>query len=359
MAHTFRRYNRILLAILAPVVLLLVVAGFFLQPYDGGLTRLGGYPEQQYGWNEPQRRFDPPLYKQFMTREAGYREPVDVVVLGDSFTFDDKVSWANYFVQKTGLRLHSFRLDKTPVETLLTSELWRTHPPRVLVYETVERELWNRMQSPTSTCPVQPLPGTAARIIQPLPVQPEPFARETHAALFDFSLSIDFLSKVIPREYFGHDRTPVARLALRQPASFSSLEKSRLLVYRDDLDKARWTPEMWKSIRCGLVALQNRVQSDGNTFFVALIAPDKLTAYSELLVDRRLAALSQLDLLATDPDLHLPRLDLALRQSIRDRVTDIYLNNDTHWGSNGAERVAAELVDYLVRTRVFAPGPSH
>ena len=131
MHRAHRRYNLLLLAVLGPVLLLLVATSFFLQPYDGGLTRLGGYPEQQYGWNAPQRRFDPPLYRQFTTREAGYREPVDVVVLGDSFTFSESVAWPNYFVQKTGLRLHSFRLDKTPVDALLDSELFRARPPRV------------------------------------------------------------------------------------------------------------------------------------------------------------------------------------------------------------------------------------
>jgi len=355
MPHAHRRYNLVLLAILGPALILLVVAGFFLQPYDGGLTRLGGYPEKQYGWSEPQQRFNPPLYKQFMTREAGYREPAEVVVLGDSFTFDDKVSWPNYFVLKTGLRLLSFRLDKTPLDQLLASELYRRHPPRILIYETVERELWNRMQAPQTNCRIQPAPTAAPRAVRPLTVTPVPFMRDTGAALFDFSLSIDFLSKVIPREYFGYDRTQVARLALRQPAAFSSREKSRLLVYRDDLHKARWTPQMWETIRCNLADMQNRVQANGNTFFIAMIAPDKLTAYRELLGDQQLAALSRIDLLSADPALHLPRLDLALQRAIRDNVTDVYLNNDTHWGSAGYVRVAAELVDYLTRARVLAP----
>lgn len=355
MPRTHRHYNLVLLAILGPVLALLVVAGFFLQPYDGGLTRLGGYPEQQYGWNEPQRRFNPPLYRQYMTREAGYREPVDVVVLGDSFTFDDKVSWPNYFVQQTGLRLHAFRLDKTPVEALLATELYRRHPPRILIYETVERELWNRMQAPQADCRARPTPGMPALPRRPLSVAPEPFTRETRATLLDFSLSIDFLSKVIPREYFGHDRTAVARLDLQRPMAFSSREQSRLLVYRDDLHKARWTPAMWETIRCNLVAMQNRVQANGATYFIAMVAPDKLTAYSEWLVNRDLSALSHLDRLAADPALHVPRLDLALRRVIRDRVTDVYLNNDTHWGSAGAERVATELVHHLVRARVLAP----
>jgi hypothetical protein len=357
MPRAHRRYNLILLAVLAPVVALLAVTGLLLEPYTGGLTRLGGYPEQRYGWNAPQQQFTKPLYRQFVTREAGYREPVDIVVVGDSFTYHEQVSWPNYLVQETGLRLHAFRLDKTPVEALLASERFRGQPPRILIYETVERELWNRFRGEGRSCRLLPPPGGRARPVLPMPIEAEAYSRPTRGALLDFSLAIDFLSKQIPREYFGRDRTPVKRLALSRPAPFSNLEKHQLLVYRDDLLKAHWTPAMWERIRCNLANLQNRVQANGKTFFIALIATDKLTAYSELLADESLRNLSHIDLLATDPGLHLPRLDLRLRRAIRDEVVDVYLNNDTHWGSAGYRIVARELVDYLTRAGVIAPVP--
>lgn len=346
---THRRYNLLLAAVLAPVVLLLIATSFLLQPYDGGMTRLGGYPEKLYGWNGSQLRFEKPLYRQYMTREAAYREPADVVVLGDSFTYLQDVSWPNYLVQETGLRLTSFRIDKTPIDRLLASEEFRAHPPRVLIYETVERELWNRAGSKVRDCAARPFARTVrARPVLPLPIEPVPYRRDTATALLDLSLSIDFLAKVVPREYFGRDRTPVARLALARPAPFSNVERSQLLVYKDDLAKAAWTPTMWNGIRCGLIELQNRVQANGHTFFVALVAPDKLTAYSDWLVEPRSRAPSRMDLLATDPNLHLPRLDRRLQEAIAAGVVDVYLNNDTHWGSSGYRIVAQELVAYLV-----------
>jgi hypothetical protein len=352
----YRRYNRILAAVIVPVVLVLAATSLFLQPYDGGLTRLGGYPEKLYGWNAPQQRFAKPLYRQFKTREAGYREPADVVVFGDSFTFLEQVSWPNYFVKETGLRLQSFRIDKTPIERILESDTFRNHPPRIVIYESVERALWERSQRGAADCRIQPRRRSAATLrVAPLPIEPEPFRRDTHSALLNFSLSIDFLAKVVPREYLGRDRTPVARLALTRPMAFSNIEASRLLVYKDDLDKARWTPEMWEKIRCNLANLQNRVQANGYTFFVALVATDKLSAYSDWLEDQRLARLSRYDLLAADPGLHLPRVDLALKAAVRNNVLDVYLNNDTHWGANGYALVAHELTEYLVRAGVLAP----
>lgn len=351
----FRRYNLILAAVLLPVVALLAATSAVLQPYDGGLTRLGGYSEKLYGWTEPQRRFEKPLYRQFTTREAAYREPADVVVLGDSFTYADNLSWPNYLVQKTGLKVQAFRIDKTPVDALLASDGFRRHPPRILIYQTVERELWNRLQTGTRDCRAYATATAAARPVLPVPIEPQPYRRDTAAALLDFSLSIDFLAKVVPREYLGRDRTPVARLALAHPAPFSGVERGQLLVYRDDLGKQHWTPTMWEQVRCGLTALQNRAQANGQTFFLALVAPDKLTAYSALLADERYRQLSRIDLLAADRALHLPRVDRRLQRAIADGVIDVYLNNDTHWGSAGYELVAEELVDYLARHRVIAP----
>jgi len=351
----YRRYNRILAAVIVPVVVVLAATSLFLQPYDGGLTRLGGYPEKLYGWNAPQQRFTKPLYRQFKTREAGYREPADIVVLGDSFTFLEQVSWPNYLVKETGLRLQSFRIDKTPIERILESETFHRHPPRIIIYESVERSLWERSQRDVGDCRILPPRRATTLRVAPLSIEPELFLRDTHSALLNFPLSLDFLAKVVPREYLGRDHTPVARLALTRRVAFSNIETGQLLVYKDDLAKMHWTPPMWEKIRCNLVDLQNRVQANGYTYFVALVATDKLSAYSDWLEDPQLAHLSRFDLLAADPALHLPRVDLSLKAAIHNNVMDVYLNNDTHWGTNGYALVARELTEYLIRADVLAP----
>ncbi|HET6370235.1 MAG TPA: hypothetical protein VFG95_03510, partial [Nitrospiria bacterium] len=101
------------------------------------------------------------------------------------------------------------------------------------------------------------------------------------------------------------------------------------------------------SIRCGLINLQNRIQANGVTFFVILIAPDKLTAYADYITDRDFTQISRLDRLASDPGLHLPRVDLALKKAIDAGVKDVYLPDDTHWGSAGYKIAADTLVEYL------------
>lgn len=352
----YRHYNRLLAAVIVPVVVVLAAISLFLQPYDGGLTRLGGYPEKIYGWNEPQQRFSKPLYRQYMTREASYREPADVIVLGDSFTFLDQVSWPNYFVKDTGLRLQSYRIDKTPIENILESETFRRHPPRILVVENVERVLWERLQRDVKDCRLLPTQRNASALrLAPLPIEPEHFQRDTRSSPLNFPLSLNYLTKALPRQLLNRDRTLVSRLSLTRPAPFSNIETRELLVFKHDLDKINWSPEMWEKIRCNLVNLQNQVQANGYTFFIAMVAPDKLSAYSDWLEDQRFSKLSRIDLLASDPALHLPRFDLRLKKAIHNNTIDVYLNNDTHWGANGYALVARELTEYLVRTGVLAP----
>lgn len=351
----FRRYNLLLAALLGPVVVLMFAASFFLQPYEGGLTRLGGYPESRYGWEAPQKRFVPPLFRSFESAGAQFIEPADVVILGDSFTFQSKqMSWPNYLARATGLRVHAFKLEEMGPDRLLQSELFRRHPPRVVIYESVERNVRGRLQSDGAGCHAARDPAPARMALRPLSIEPESFQRPTRAVALDLTMSVDFLTKAIPREFFGRDKTLTRRLALARAAPFSNQEKRQLLVYKNDLEKIHWTASDWESARCRLIDLQNRVQANGRTYFIALIAPDKLSAYDDFLADRSLAGLSRIDLLARDPALHLPRIDLALRQAIHDGETDIYLNNDTHWGSAGYELVAQKLVDLLTRAGVLA-----
>src|SRR5262249_7504258 len=133
-------------------------------------------------------------------------------------------------------------------------------------------------------------------------------------------------------------------LPLAHPAPFSSDVKSTLLVYKDDLNKVDW----WKNVEpavldCWIDAMRRIVEANGVTRFVLMVAPDKLTAYGELVGDPRLTEASSLaNLSERHPDV-MPRLDRELAASVRRGEMDIYLPNNTHWGSSG-HRIAAETL---------------
>jgi len=78
-----------------------------------------------------------------------------------------------------------------------------------------------------------------------------------------------------------------------------------------------------------------------------MVPPDKLTAYADYLSDSKFKDVSLLPRLADiHPDV-MPRLDKALTQAIHRGEQDVYLPDDTHWGSSG-QRIAAEtLISFL------------
>ena len=98
---------------------------------------------------------------------------------------------------------------------------------------------------------------------------------------------------------------------------------------------------------CRIEVMRARVESNGYTRFVLMVPPDKLTAYADYLSDPKLRNVSSLSALA---DMHpnvMPRLDRSLIKAIRSGKQDVYLPDDTHWGSNG-QRIAAEtLIAFL------------
>ncbi len=92
-----------------------------------------------------------------------------------------------------------------------------------------------------------------------------------------------------------------------------------------------------------LIEYQNKVQANGATLFMAMIAPDKLTAYSEFIGNDNVAHLSRIEETADTEGLNLVRIHKPLIEAIHDGVIDVYLPNDTHWGSAGHSNVADEL----------------
>jgi hypothetical protein len=140
----------------------------------------------------------------------------------------------------------------------------------------------------------------------------------------------------------------VSKLALRQPGLFSSANQRDILIYKEDFD----TPAMWSvhtltDITCRIQQLRSKVEHGGQTRFLLMVTPDKLTAYSQELQTTKWAHSSQLPALsALNPQL-MPRLDLVLRSAIKQRHQDIYLPNDTHWGPQGHKLAADTMLTFL------------
>ena len=340
----YRNYLVILFSSLIAMVSGVLALALWLQPLSGDLTRLGGFAENDYGWNAPQRAFDPPR-----AEPGSLDRAYDIVVIGDSYslrTTADRQTpnggfWTDHLAANTGLPVGVFDVDTTPVEDVLNSPVTRAHPPRLLVLEVVERSLWARLV---------PHPGACAGDVNPAALGlPRAWQRAAPRLLTrattgwpSIDAAVDLVRKSLLRVLVGDRATEVVRLRLTRSGLFSSAVQSELLVYRDELGKDAWLARDTEAMRCRLQQLRTATEHTGQTRFLFLMAPDKSSTYGDFLTSPT-SAPATLDLIAIGLPVLAPRLDLALRAAIAAGTQDVYLPNDTHWGSAGAA-IAAHVV---------------
>lgn len=346
----YRRYLCVLLGLCGALVAYVLFMSIVMQPLVGDLTRVGGFSENEYGWNGAEERFMPPL------AEPGRLDrDYPIVVVGDSFslrTTPDRQTqygsfWTDFLAAGSGLRVGVFDVGSVRSEDVLASPAYRLHPPRLVILELSERTLKQRLPLETDCTD----PGTW---IEPRlestsdPPRPGSFRRNlvTPAIATVVDQLADRLRKDAARLLLGDGATEARRLRLVRADLFTSRHTSELLVYAEDLQKADWTAAGWTGFRCRLLRYQHDVMANGKTSFLFVLAPDKSSAYAQWLPP----APWQVDAarhLADPPGLRMPRVDLALRAAIAAGVRDVYLPDDTHWSTTGSRIVARAVLEYL------------
>lgn len=322
----------------------LFLLGIYLEPLYGDLTRIGLHSEREFGWSKPQLKFSKPLYT-----DARYSRYHDVVVLGDSFSrVWPQHQWQNYLVSATDWSVVTLDINTIKLEHVLQNRVFRETPPKIFVYESVERELPSRIIS------TQPCIGSEIR--QSL--------KQTYQHQFIHAGNLENTTRYVEREknwsdvklgfvlkylwhgswrsFLNEERTDTRKIALSQVAPFSSANRQEMLVYKDDLKKISPLQQLGEQeYDCRIERMRQQVEANGKTRFVLIVAPDKLTAYSDFISDEKLRNISKLSQFSERHKKVIPRIDLALKLAIRNGEQDIYLPDDTHWGSSG-HRIAAE-----------------
>lgn len=368
---TPRSYALVLSAIGLGVTVGLMAFALYLIPLSGServmggnLARMGWHSRNAYGARAPQRLFEPRLF----AVGTGIDGPHDVVVLGDSFTLLDlEKSWPNHLAA-SGLSVLAIRLAgdeakasdaddiEAQIDALMESPEFRAHPPRVLVLEMVESTLRRRLVRDAPACDGLPeVERVAVRspVAGPVTLQPPPhevrdvILRTRRYDEQQLAYARDFLFRNVQR-VLGR-WTPEVREFELHTARFSSRHPRTLLVVTHDVHKAQWTRDDVERMRCQLLRLQRRVEAGGRTLFVAMLVPDKLSAYHADLVDHA-APGTRLDAVI-DPRLNAPRIDVALRAAIEAGTLDVYLPDDTHFGAAG-HAIAAQVVAQHIGQRL-------
>jgi hypothetical protein len=339
-----RWYARWVLVLAFLPGLLLFIYGIYLQPLYGDLTRIGLYPEREFGWHTLQQKFQSPAYTQ-----DEYNRYQDIVILGDSFSRAwPHHQWQNHVIAKTGWSIATLDINQVEINKVLTNPTFQKSPPKVFVLESVERNFAARIGK-ASACR-SPLAPPAAANTKPwsLGYKHGPaLAKIDEERPRNWSdVKLEFVWKYVRNTIRvargGQERTDVRKLALSRQGLFSSANQRDILIYSEDLDKsAKWSALPLSEISCRVQQIREQVERNGTTRFVLLIAPDKLTAYSEHLADETLSRISMLTDFAQFNEAFMPRIDLALKSAIKRGEKDVYLPDDTHWGSTG-HRIAAE-----------------
>src|SRR5207253_980822 len=246
------------------------------EPLTGDLTRIGWYPENAYGWRIPDHRVIPPL------AETGRLDGAyDILALGDSFTVDEwdrpGSNWPHFLARDTGLRIGVFDSEIVSLDALLAGAAYRGHPPAALVYEIVERSFVPRRPAGGGgECAAEAATPRTGLALKPVERDPVPIIRAQTRPWDDWpaSYAINFLVQNGIRRLRGHETTTAVLLELAPDGLFSSRQDRGLLVYGEDFNKFGWMPASWDAAACDLVRLQNRVQANGRTAFLAMIVPD-------------------------------------------------------------------------------------
>jgi hypothetical protein len=364
-SESHRRFVLWLLILVLIGVAGLFALGIYLQPLNknSGLTRVGFYSEREFGWNKPQLIFpstklDIPTSIDDSGRYGSYH---DVVLLGDSFSHIwPEMQWQNHLVATTGWSVATLNLYKIRLEQILSSQVFHDHPPRVLIFESVERNLPENLKNDTSSCGKRPTTlqsnSDDASTAFTLPTRPDehlPGATQlVQRERFWSEIKLDYVRGYIwhsiLRNLTGDARTEFGKVELIRPAPFSSRNQQAMLVFDQDFKKInRWKEEGMTEMVCRIKAMQRQVEANGYTRFVLMVPPDKLTVYADFIRDKGLRDSSTLGELSGNLPEVMPRLDLALISAVREGKQDVYLPDDTHWGSNGSQIAAETLLNFL------------
>jgi hypothetical protein len=343
-------YSKILGIAFVGILALVWGLAAWLLPVDGDLARVGGYAENDFGPRSPQAAFDQNLFK-VSTDLKDYDKYYDVVVLGDSFSVDQvsrRFGWQNYFINRTGLSMIVFDTRRYWPMEIYELPIFKQHPPKVFVFESVERYLHER---------VAYFSGMSAPSAAPLTAPPELFAGAKPLGLKTHEQTASLQAGFDPNHVLGHLGAIVQRhlglnnqvveIPLAKKGLFSSPNDTDMLVYFDEFKKQSLGEKDYADLRKGAAVYQKIIEANGFTRFVLLVAPDKSSTYAPYLKSADRSTANLVAELAKAPSLPIPRTDQILAAAIASGKKDVYLPNDSHWGSIGHKLFADALADQL------------
>ena len=345
-----QRFLAVFFLILIPTLAGLVITAIRIEPLDGPLTRMGGFAERDFGWSGQQQT----LGIEDVSVPA-YRDYADALVIGDSFSKPGL--WQAYLTRNTGLSVQTLDLGKTSFSGLLQTSVFVKNPPKIVVVESVEVFFLTKFRQASSACATAPVqtginPGLE---IKPKPVSFQTKERTKAISFNNLNLNYAWVywKKALTSRLSKQDNSPVALFNLTRNDLFSNRLSDQLLVYKPDLDKSSWQDQDIAAAICQLRDLQREFQANQKTVFVFVLVPDKLTAYTPYVSKQENLPKLELNQQLLQAGIQTPDLYQDIAQAIAKPEQDIYLPNETHYGSRGHEIMALSLQNYLQKRGVL------
>ena len=324
-AVTHRRYLALFAASFIALSLLFLALKVAFGPLQGDLTRLGGWPEKDYG---PRREAEVPA----PWKESG-PAGASILLLGDSFSAH--TPWIPELERRLQFRVAPYQYRRAGcIDNWLSWVSGQT--ARKVVIEIVERDF---LQFGDLKPCAQQAPRQEAGHEPASPPADALYLLRTGFNLVRLALAGE--SPVRQRQVVNAPLKPGA--GDNRCAVFSSRRGDRLLYLAEDERKRAWEPASIARAVAGVRAIHERL-SAGGQHLVFVVVPDKSTTYAPCLgIETPGAGIAAL---LVDAGVAAPDLARAM-QPLLAQTPDLYEPNDTHFGPVGyaimADLVAREL----------------
>ena len=333
-----RLYNRVLISFFALLFIIISFFVFWVEPYHGDLSRIGGYRENDYGWNLPQKRFKD-CHFTIGKNLSDYDKYYDIVTIGDSFSVNEKQSWQNHLALTTGAKILTFHRRSVTASSLLHHEQFIKTPPKVFIFEVVEHGI----QTALFDIPIDLNFSQQQNV-----VSIEPFDRKS----FNYADKIEFFQRDFTHNFSMDSSLHYINTNLKQlfgsrlkaksyklnsnQKLFSNNKQNEALFFHLDNLKLSISPDEWAIIEKRFATLQYQAQANGKTCFLAMIAPDKTTIYADFIEGINPGYMSSLEYMPKKYSVNWINLEEKFKETLSStEAKDLYLPNDIHWGYEG------------------------
>jgi len=343
-----QNYLKVFFSVAIILLLPVYIMGLFLQPLSGDLTRIGGFAENDFGWNDRQPKI--------VIRDNNTLSP-DIIVIGDSFS--KRNIWQSIVMERTGLSILSLRAPH-PMKIGQFLIACKKHYPtvRYIILECVERGFISRFAREES-------PAIRKISLTPVIVQESTTLSQRNITQTFQMPDALYSAKSIINRYRKFGTKTCSNGAVVVPLNtselFSSKRSNSLLYYAEDDFKANWSKVSMHAAVSKIKALNEMLEDEGITL-IMMVIPDKSTAYQAFLENPQFSSLI--------PDIWAElNMENIQQVDMKDMVThavskykDFYFPNDTHFGVHGyvltGNCVAQKILD-LAQDPTIKKRPRH